>query len=285
MRVLRAEVPRPARANRMAGEEDPRAVDGILAEHDLDDVEHVHLAELVGALRRGRDGRDLLVRGGLLAEDGRQAQVVAVGPRVPQRRDEGVAVLDGQLHQLPVVGVEVGVLVAEAAVQKHEHGQLRDAVPLRRDDDAVRKGGVRRVEAVAALLVALRPPSRRGRIRRGLRDPAGLRDRGVGVQVGAEGDAARGVEDLRPRGRHRRREREACREKNRSRHGTFPRRRGRPAPDRDRRRRRVDNKGSADGPKSRERSPPYPEKPGNSGKKKGLLEAGALSKGGGRCRT
>jgi hypothetical protein len=159
----------------MSCQEGAGAVSAVFLRHDLEHGDHVQFAQRQFPLALRRDLRPLL-RGNLsLAEDGREAQRIAVGTqwREAQRRDDDQAVLFGEAAQQPVRDVEVSAFVRTGAVQEQHHGERLPAVPGRGYVEAVGDALAGRREHVFALLVSDGRPCRQclGEARRGKREP------------------------------------------------------------------------------------------------------------------
>jgi hypothetical protein len=149
----------------VARQEGSRSIRAVFLGYHLERRHHFHLAQIQLALPRGGDRGSLRGGRGLLAEDGRQPQRIAVGAErgEAQWRDHDVAVLLGQLAQQAAGLVHVAVFVGPGAVQHEDDRQRRLPVPGGRDVDAVGHRLPGRRKDVLAMLIARR--ACRGRLR------------------------------------------------------------------------------------------------------------------------
>ena len=150
------QVPRATAAHRVAGKVGARAIGAVLLGDDLQRGHHLELAQVQLALARRRDSGPL--RGGRrgLAEDRRQPKGIAIGAErcEPQRRDDDVAVLFGELHQQAIGLIQIRALICAGAVQHQDDRQRRLPVPRLRDVDAIRHLLTRRRKDILPALVA-----------------------------------------------------------------------------------------------------------------------------------
>src|SRR5579859_3744534 len=146
----------------MPGEEYRGTVDWIFVDHDLQDIDHILLAEFEDVLRFGCHPGSLLGRCLPLAEDSRQSQRRSIGPygAVAERRYNDVSVLLGKANDLLTVHVHVAVLIGASAMKHHDERQPGLTVPGRWNVQAIRHLLLGRRKVISAMLVSPCAPLR-----------------------------------------------------------------------------------------------------------------------------